>query len=311
MGRKTASREIQPSGCRNLPVGISITKQRTCAREESDSSSSGRQLSALQKKFRRRLQSGQFREINEMFYTNTSCHATEVFKSDPALYSAYHAGFTEQVRRWPLNPLDSIIQYLKSQPDSLRIADLGCGEARLASEVSQTVVHCFDLVSLNDRVVPCDIADIPLPEFSVDVVVFCLSLMGTNYSKFLEEAHRILSDHGQLLVAEVTSRFESEGFATFIHAVQRLGFQYDQFHPLVTNAEAPQSGSVSGLRAIQRPTNRHRNKKARRNSIPGDQVHHKQAQPYFVTFAFVKRSQTRTASSSSFPKLRACTYKRR
>lgn len=32
----------------------------------------------------------------------------------------------------------------------------------------------------------------PLGSFSVDVAVFCLSLMGTNFANYLGEAHRVL-----------------------------------------------------------------------------------------------------------------------
>lgn len=32
----------------------------------------------------------------------------------------------------------------------------------------------------------------PLEQFSVDVAIFCLSLMGTNYPSYLEEANRVL-----------------------------------------------------------------------------------------------------------------------
>lgn len=38
---------------------------------------------------------------------------------------------------------------------------------------------------------------------SVDVAVFCLALMGTDYPAFLREAHRVLRAGGRLWVAEV------------------------------------------------------------------------------------------------------------
>ncbi len=42
---------------------------------------------------------------------------------------------------------------------------------------------------------------------SVDVAVFCLALMGTDYGSFLEEAFRVLKPGGWLWIAEVRSRF--------------------------------------------------------------------------------------------------------
>jgi ribosomal RNA-processing protein 8 len=62
------------------------------------------------------------------------------------------------------------------------VADMGCGDAKLAQTLAPTgtTVHSFDLVSVNPRVVACDIAHTPLQASCCDVVVFCLSLMGTN-----------------------------------------------------------------------------------------------------------------------------------
>ena len=42
----------------------------------------------------------------------------------------------------------------------------------------------------------------------LDVGVFSLSLMGTNFPHFLREANRVLKPSGKLFVAEVMSRFE-------------------------------------------------------------------------------------------------------
>lgn len=71
------------------------------------------------------------------------------------------------------------------------IADFGCGDARLASSLPNTV-HSFDLVALNDKVTACDMAHTPLKDSSIDVAVFCLSLMGTNLNDYLLEANRVL-----------------------------------------------------------------------------------------------------------------------
>uniref|UniRef100_A0A2K5JZ92 Ribosomal RNA-processing protein 8 n=1 Tax=Colobus angolensis palliatus TaxID=336983 RepID=A0A2K5JZ92_COLAP len=64
---------------------------------------------------------------------------------------------------------------------------------------------------------------VPLEDESVDVAVFCLSLMGTNIRDFLEEANRVLKPGGLLKVAEVSSRFED--VRTFLRAMTKLGFK--------------------------------------------------------------------------------------
>ena len=67
-------------------------------------------------------------------------------------------------------------------------------------------VHSYDLVANNSRVIACDVANVPLASGTLDAVVFCLALMGTNHDDFLREAHRLLRPRGVLKIAEVSSR---------------------------------------------------------------------------------------------------------
>uniref|UniRef100_A0A8C7AAP1 Ribosomal RNA-processing protein 8 n=1 Tax=Neovison vison TaxID=452646 RepID=A0A8C7AAP1_NEOVI len=82
-----------------------------------------------------------------------------------------------------------------------------------------------DLRPVASRPLPASASQIkvPLEDESVDVAVFCLSLMGTNIRDFLEEANRVLKQGGLLKVAEVSSRFED--VRTFLGAVTKLGFK--------------------------------------------------------------------------------------
>ena len=131
-----------------------------------------------------------------------------------------------------------------SSNKKLVVADFGCGDAKLAkllssgmnrgnvsgdetksktksnkqtakssntsSGMSQYEVHSFDLVSNgNPLITPCDMANLPLEDDSVDIGVFCLALMGTNIADFIREAHRVLRHDGVLKIAEVRSRFEA------------------------------------------------------------------------------------------------------
>lgn len=63
----------------------------------------------------------------------------------------------------------------------------------------------FDLVAANSRVIACDMAHLPLKDGSVQVVVLCLALMGTNLADFLREAHRILVIGGLVKVKDRTA----------------------------------------------------------------------------------------------------------
>jgi ribosomal RNA-processing protein 8 len=75
----------------------------------------------------------------------------------------------------------------------LVVADFGCGDARLARSIPNKV-HSFDLVAVSRGVTACNMAHTPLSSASVDVVVFCLSLMGTNLGAYLTEANRVLKE---------------------------------------------------------------------------------------------------------------------
>jgi len=165
-------------------------------------------LSKLQAQLKAKLDGARFRWINEELYTRTGAESLAAMTADPTAFRAYHEGYRLQVEAWPENPLDRIIHEIRAGPATAVVADMGCGEARLAASVPNKV-HSYDLVAANPSVTACDIAHVPLPDASVDVVVFCLSLMGTNYLDFLQEADRILRPGGRLLIAEVRSRFEA------------------------------------------------------------------------------------------------------
>lgn len=177
---------------------------------------------ALRARMAQRLDGARFRYLNEQLYSGPSSAAQRLFQEDPEAFLLYHQGFQNQVKKWPLHPVDRIAKDLRQRPASLVVADFGCGDCRLASSI-RNPVHCFDLASLDPRVTVCDMAQVPLEDESVDVVVFCLSLMGTNIRDFLEEANRVLKPGGLLKVAEVSSRFED--IRTFLGAVSKLGFK--------------------------------------------------------------------------------------
>ncbi|PQQ13204.1 ribosomal RNA-processing protein 8 [Prunus yedoensis var. nudiflora] len=163
-------------------------------------------------KMKAKLSGGHFRMINEKLYTCTGKEALEYFNDDPTLFDTYHTGYQEQMSHWPELPVNIIIKWLKDHSPSLVVADFGCGDARLAKNVKNKVFS-FDLISKDPSVISCDMSNTPLGSSSVDVAVFCLSLMGTNFPSYLPE---------------VKSRFDSTtGGAdpkTFTKAICDLGF---------------------------------------------------------------------------------------
>ncbi|KAM6987569.1 uncharacterized protein rrp8 [Tautogolabrus adspersus] len=177
---------------------------------------------SLRSRMVERLESARFRFINEVLYSTTSGEARRMFKQDPQAFGIYHRGYTAQVQRWPANPVDAIIAYIRQKPPALVVADFGCGDCKIARSVKNKV-HSFDLAAACELVTVCDMANVPLPDRSVDIAVFCLSLMGTNLADFLAEANRVLKMGGVLQIAEVASRFEN--VRNFVTGLANLGFK--------------------------------------------------------------------------------------
>lgn len=141
-----------------------------------------------------------------------------------------------------------------SRPKDQVIADFGCGDAKLEESVSNKV-YSLDLVTTKSNVIACDMAKTPLKTGTVNVVVFCLSLMGTNLRDFLVEANRVLKAGGSLKVAEVKSRFENVD--DFLAHVQSCGFklqdkdvsgEFFYFFNFKKSGEAPKKGSDYSLK---------------------------------------------------------------
>lgn len=200
-------------------------------------------LTPLQAKMRAKLSSARFRHINETLYTTPSAKSLDLFHKDPSMYFEYHTGFRQQVTTWPENPVDVFISQLRARsnvgfqkghskkhlPSSTAllplprdrdsgvctVADLGCGDAKIAATFNhgkegknaKITVKSFDLQASTPDVTVADVANLPIPAESVDVAIFCLALMGTNFLDFVDEAFRILRWRGELWVAEIKSRF--------------------------------------------------------------------------------------------------------
>lgn len=201
----------------------------------------------LQRKMEEKLRGARFRFLNQKLYESDSRSALQHFRENPEDFTNYHEGFKAQVASWPVNPVDLLIEALQAdlkqrqkpkqqqqlatdKPTAWQVADMGCGEAKIMAHFAQDArikVHSFDLAAARPGVIVADMTRVPLPAGSVDVVIFCLSLMNTNFLDALREARRILrpAAGGILRVAEVESRFEGGRPDGFIAAVESLGFK--------------------------------------------------------------------------------------
>jgi ribosomal RNA-processing protein 8 len=327
----------------------------------SSTSSSSTTSSSSSASLRRKLAGGQFRWLNEQLYTQRGAQAKAMFAEKPELFDAYHLGFAAQLESWPVNPLDAAIAAALALPPGSQVADMGCGEARLAQTVEEhgrlaaqrasseasgggngataeqqqqlsksqrkrarrkrkreekgkTVVAAeeetadgtkaekaehehtgegisvssFDLHAPNRFVTVANIANVPLSDASVDLCVFCLSLMGVDYIEYLREARRILRVGGALFVAEVRSRFEAES----------------RWEPTPRSEldEAQQKPAVpvgSGVKAFRSAV----------ESLGFEVAEEDATNQMFIRWTFRKTENSKKKVAA--PELRACQYKKR
>lgn len=190
---------------------------------------SGMKRKKLKPRQKTDLNGSKFRVINERLYTTTSDAADKLFKQNPQYFQIMHEGFRSQAATWPIVPVDEVIVWIKENSPDATIADMGCGDAKIAQVLPNTV-HSFDFKANNERVTECDMAHTPLKDGEVDLVTFVLSLMGTNLRDFILEAKRILKNPGLLLIVEVTSRIESKN--AFKSGIESLGFELIEQKPM-------------------------------------------------------------------------------
>ncbi|MEW8543138.1 MAG: hypothetical protein AB2693_06345 [Candidatus Thiodiazotropha sp.] len=97
---------------------ISVIKENSTSVEEKikrPSEDSHEAPGSLLEKSRKRLNAARFRYLNEQLYTKTGSEAFQMFCEDQEAFQVYHEGFQGQVDKWPDNPVDLMIDFIKSK----------------------------------------------------------------------------------------------------------------------------------------------------------------------------------------------------
>jgi hypothetical protein len=188
---------------------------------------------------------GDFSTLNRTWNQGRSTATHERFQANPEEWAHYHTLYREARKDWAVVPYDEMIRWCQQRRGYV-IGDFGCGEARLAEAVSDRhTVYSFDHVAVNDDVVACDMAHVPLEDEVLDVAIFSLSLMGANFTDYVREAYRTLKLDGQLHVIEATSRFTDRN--QFVKALESLGFA------IVTVEDKWKFTHIRGLKTERKP----------------------------------------------------------
>lgn len=185
------------------------------------------QLSSIQVE-QRIKKYGDFERFNQRINTEKSETTHIRFLENPEEWLEYHRQYRDARKTWTVVPYEHWIKRLKDLSPRLEIGDFGCGEA-IIMEVIGNRVHSFDHVSINERVTACDMRSVPLPNGSLDVVVFSLSLMGKNWDDYIKEAKRCLASNGYLFIVETTNSLQGR-LKDLKETLKRQGFEiYEDF----------------------------------------------------------------------------------
>lgn len=208
--------------------------------------------------FKEQMVGSTFRLLNEQIYNSPNALAAQILRDEPT-FRDYHNGYRQQLVQWPMNPNTIIADALLSDkrgrfptaaqqrakqqgseenanssnssssnhrgiPKDWVLADMGCGEAQIAARMKPLgyTVHSFDFCAMNEHVTVADSTQVPLEDSSVDVCIFSLSLMATDYERSLFEAFRVLKPHRLLKIVEVRSRIPFPN--RFCEMVCSIGF---------------------------------------------------------------------------------------
>jgi superfamily II DNA or RNA helicase len=151
---------------------------------------------------------GDFSEVNRVWSVSKSETTHDRLKKNPEEWYYYHTLYAEKRKEWDQIPYIEIAKMIKRK--DFVVADLGCGENLLKLEIPDNKVLSFDHISIDPTVTSCDLSNVPLDSEEVDVAVFSLALMGSNYEDYLLEAHRILKPMGFLFIAEPMGKWEGK-----------------------------------------------------------------------------------------------------
>jgi superfamily II DNA or RNA helicase len=154
---------------------------------------------------------GELSTMNGAWATTNSATTHSRLVEDPAEWKAYHDLYRPARLQWPVVPAFEFAEWLNKRSRPCAVADLGCGEMLLADRLTGGhTVHAFDHVAFDDRVIACDIAEVPLDDAAVDIAVLSLALLGKNHTDYVQEAHRILHVDGLLWLCEPTKQIGAD-----------------------------------------------------------------------------------------------------
>jgi ubiquinone/menaquinone biosynthesis C-methylase UbiE len=159
--------------------------------------------------------------------------AHQFISKNPHFLPKYHELYEVMQKRWGSDipwrkAVEVLCGELCKEGPPLEIADLGCGPlTKVANALSRNVrsfrskyTVCLPLICANTRKIynfdhedfgnktiqVCNLAKLQQPSYSLDIAIFSLSLMGTDWRSYLSEAFRALKSGGKVLIFETLKK---------------------------------------------------------------------------------------------------------
>ena len=166
---------------------------------------------------------GDFTQVNNRWYASSSQKTHERLTQNPEEWAHYHTLYQDLRKSWDVVPFEEEIAFWAEREGKV-LGDFGCGEALIAKALGERHrVYSFDHVAIDDDVVACDIRSVPVLDGELHGAIFCLSLMGTNFTDYIREAHRCLKIDGELHIWEGSGRLKEP--EAFVKGLKELGFE--------------------------------------------------------------------------------------
>lgn len=161
-------------------------------------------LSELKDKFNLKLKTKYYLKLTKM----RSNDLAKYFRSNKEQFIEYHNLYDNSEKnayKKIITELDKINTRRKKV-----VIDMGCGLAKIAEHFKNDKRFEFinyDHVSTSENIIECDISQMPLEEYSVEICIMSMSLWGSNCEEYIREAYRVLETGGKLYIIDSTKRW--------------------------------------------------------------------------------------------------------
>lgn len=144
--------------------------------------------------------------------------------TNPSDWYQYHKLRSEAMKEWPEIPYEYIATKIKNKRHI--VGDFGCGENKMRNFIPENTVYGFDHVAIDDTVISCNMAHVPMNNESLDVAVFSLSISWGNtfHEEYIKEAYRLLTYGGVIYIAEPSKAYNEEEKQKLISMLENNGF---------------------------------------------------------------------------------------